>query len=263
MGEDRPDVARPEDGEGPVRQVKVKAFSIGVTTVTNEQFEKFIQATDYRTEAESFGWSYVFHRHLTPKAKKTARGAAGSAPWWTGVDGANWRHPEGPGSDIRKRSAHPVVHVSWNDATAFCEWAGCRLPTETEWEYAARGGLERKIFPWGNELVPKGKGGKSQHAMNVWQGKFPDLDTGADGYTGTAPAESFPANGYGLFNMTGNVWQWCSNWLNESRQHRAIRGGSFLCHASYCNRYRCAARTANTPDSTTGHCGFRVVRDAA
>jgi formylglycine-generating enzyme required for sulfatase activity len=258
MGEDRAGIARAVDGEGPVREVFVEPFLIGVSTVTNAEFACFIEATGYVTEAETFGWSYVFHKHLKGKAKKSARGSAGTAPWWVGVEGASWQRPEGPGSDWKKREEHPVVHVSWNDAQAFCRWAGYRLPTDAEWEYAARGGLERKIFPWGDELVPRGKQGRPQHRMNVWQGKFPALDKGDDGYTNTAPAKTYAPNGFGLYQMTGNVWQWCQDWFDDSESTRAIRGGSFLCHASYCNRYRCAARTANTPDSTTSHCGFRV-----
>lgn len=263
MGEDREGIARQEDGEGPVRRVEVAPFEIGVTTVTNAQFAAFIEATNYQTEAETFGWSYVFHKHLTAKAKKSARGSAGGAPWWIGVEGASWKHPEGPGSDLRKRQTHPVVHVSWNDAQAFCRWSSTRLPTEAEWEYAARGGLERKVFPWGDDLVPKNAKGKSEHRMNVWQGKFPDLDKGDDGYTNTSPAKSFAPSGFGLFCMTGNIWQWCEDFFDRTQSTRVIRGGSFLCHASYCNRYRCASRTANTPDSTTAHCGFRVARSTA
>jgi formylglycine-generating enzyme required for sulfatase activity len=261
MGEDREDIIWPSDGEAPVRRETVEAFAIGETTVTNAQFAAFVDATSYVTEAERFGWSYVFHKHVSAKARKNARGVAGSAPWWTGVEGAYWRKPEGPGSTLQKREQHPVVHISWNDAVAFCEWAGYRLPTETEWEYAARGGLERKIFPWGDELTPKGKNGKPEHRMNVWQGKLPDFDSAADGYAGTAPAQSFQPNCFGLYNITGNVWQWCADWFDAAQQNKVIRGGSFLCHASYCNRYRCAARTANTPDSTTAHCGFRVAQD--
>ena len=263
MGEDRTNVARPEDGEGPVRRVEVAPFEIGIAPVTIAQWAQFVAATNYQSEAEKFGWSYVFHKHLTTKAKQSARGVAGGAQWWVGVEGASWKYPEGPGSNCKKRENHPVTHVSWNDALAFCTWARARLPTEVEWEFAARGGLERKIFPWGDDLVPTKKG-VADHRMNVWQGKFPDLDTGADGYKNTAPARAFAPNGFGLYNMTGNTWDWTSDWFWTPTQHdetlKAIRGGSFLCHASYCNRYRCAARTGNTPDSTTAHCGFRVAR---
>jgi len=259
MGEDRAGIARAADGEGPVRRVALAPFEIAVTTVTVAQFAAFVEATNYRSTSEEFGWSYVFHRHLSQKARPHVRGHSGEAPWWIGVEGADWRHPEGPGSHVRGRADHPVVHVSWDDAQAFCAWSQTRLPSEEEWELAARGGLERKVFPWGDELVPRGKKGQPEHRMNVWQGKFPDLDTQADGFGNTAPARSFAPNGFGLFNMTGNVWQWCQNWFRED-ESRVMRGGSFLCHASYCNRYRCAARTGNTPDSTSSHCGFRVAR---
>ena len=263
MGEDRANVARPEDGEGPVRRAFVAPFEIGIAPVTVAQWAQFVEATNYVSEAEKFGWSYVFHKHLTAKAKESARGVAGGAQWWVGVDGASWKHPEGPGSNTRKREDHPVTHVSWNDALAFCEWSGARLPCEIEWEFAARGGLERKIYPWGDDLVPTKKG-VADHRMNVWQGKFPDLDTGVDGYKNTAPARAFATNGYGLYNMTGNTWDWTADWFLTPTQReetlKAVRGGSFLCHASYCNRYRCAARTGNTPDSTTAHTGFRVAR---
>jgi sulfatase modifying factor 1 len=258
MGEDRPDIACAGDGEGPVRRVEVMPFEIGATTVTVSQFGDFIEVTGYRTTAEHFGWSYVFHRHLSARAKAHVRGYSSETPWWVGVEGADWAHPEGPGSNVKKRADHPVVHVSWDDALAFCKWSGTRLPLESEWEFAARGGLERQIFPWGDQLIPRGKKGQPQHRMNVWQGKFPDLDTGADGFENTAPARSFAPNGCGLWNMTGNVWQWCADLFGA--QTRAMRGGSFLCHASYCNRYRCAARTGNTPDATSSHCGFRVAR---
>ena len=262
MGEDRPEIARAEDGEGPVRRVQVAPFEIGATTVTVAQFAAFVEATNHRTAAEQFGWSYVFHRHLSAKARASVRGYSGEASWWIGVEGADWQHPEGPGSNVRQRADHPVVHVSWDDAQAFCKWSQTRLPAEEEWELAARGGLERKVFPWGDELVSKNKKGQPEHRMNVWQGKFPNLDTGADGFQNTAPARSFAPNGYGLYNMTGNVWQWCVGWFREG-ETRAMRGGSFLCHASYCNRYRCAARTGNTSDATSSHCGFRVARSAA
>ena len=191
---------------------------------------------------------------------------------WRQVFGADWRHPEGPNSNINGRPDHPVVHLSWNDALAYCTWAGMRLPTEAEWEYAARGGLEQKRYPWGDEREPYG-----QHRMNVWQGEFPDQNTVDDGYFGTAPVSAFLPNSYGLFNMTGNVWEWCSDWFsptyyaNGSRDNPAgppsgdakvIRGGSYLCHDSYCHRYRVAARTRNTPESSTGNMGFRCARDA-
>ncbi|PQV63577.1 Formylglycine-generating enzyme, required for sulfatase activity, contains SUMF1/FGE domain [Abditibacterium utsteinense] len=259
MGEDRPEIARASDGEGLVRVVSVAPFEMSATVVTVAQFAAFIEATGYCTSVEEFGWSYVFHRHLSVETRKHARGYSGEGTWWIGVDGASWKHPEGSGSHIKQRDDHPAVHVSWLDAQAFCAWSETRLPSEAEWEFAARGGLARKIFPWGDELLPKDKKGRAEHRMNVWQGKFPDLDTGADGFKNTAPARSFAPNDFGFYNMTGNVWQWCADWFRTG-QTRAIRGGSFLCHSSYCNRYRCAARTGNTEDATSSHAGFRVAR---
>jgi formylglycine-generating enzyme required for sulfatase activity len=270
MGSDGPESWK-ADGEGPVREVEVEPFWIDECAVTNAQFAKFIDATDYRTEAEVFGWSFVFYKHVNADNKKGARGFSGEANWWLGIDGAYWRRPEGPGSDLKKRLDHPVVHVSWNDAVAYCNWAGKTLPTEAQWEYAARGGLEQKLYPWGDELTPRGKGGKTEHRCNIWQGKFPDLDTGADGWKNTAPAKTFLPNGYGLYQMSGNTWEWCADWFSRVHTsvpspagaslatHKVTKGGSFLCHSSYCNRYRVAARTANTPDSTTSHTGFRCI----
>lgn len=267
MGTDAPTF--PADGEGPTRRVRLESFWIDAYAVTNARFARFVEATGYRTEAERFGWSFVFHAFVPPDLGPTR--AAPVAPWWRQVHGADWRRPEGPGSDLSGREDHPVVHVSWHDAAAFAAWEGKRLPTEAEWEFAARGGLEGATYPWGDELVPGGR-----HRCNVWQGEFPSHDSGADGYRGTAPVDAFAPNDYGLFNMTGNTWEWCSDWFGaehrpgaheaptgpEAGPGRVIKGGSYLCHASYCNRYRVAARTHNTPDSSTGHMGFRLVRDA-
>jgi formylglycine-generating enzyme required for sulfatase activity len=172
---------------------------------------------------------------------------------------------------VANRENHPVVHVSWADASAYAAWAGKRLPSEAEWEFAARGGLEQKLFPWGDELTPGGK-----HLCNIWQGQFPDINTAEDGYEATAPVDAYPPNGFGLLSMAGNVWEWCADWFSpdfhliaarnnpvgpQSGIAKVIRGGSFLCHASYCNRYRVAARTSNTPDSSASNIGFRCVRD--
>ena len=255
----------------PVHRVEVAAFYVDITCVTNEQFNEFVNATHYETDAERFGWGFVFVGHLSraEQAKHVHWRVLGSE-WWCRVEGATWRHPEGLGSNIKKRWQHPVVQVSWDDANAYAEWAGKRLPTEAEWEFAARGGLVQKPFPWGDELEPGGK-----HMMNVWQGVFPTLNTEADGYYGTAPVKSFKANGYGLYNMTGNVWEWCWDWFGpgyyrvspqlnprgpSEGERRVMRGGSYLCHHSYCNRYRTDARYSNTHDSSTTNCGFRCVK---
>ncbi|WP_245160074.1 formylglycine-generating enzyme family protein [Blastococcus sp. CT_GayMR20] len=242
----------PEDGESPPRPVTVDAFRIAAHTVTNADFARFVQATGYGTTAEREGWSFVF-AGLLPDDHAPTR-AVVEAPWWRQVHGATWLHPEGPASHVDGRSDHPVVHVSWIDARAFCSWAGGRLPSEAEWEYAARGGLERRRYPWGDELTPGG-----EHRMNVFQGRFPGTDTGEDGFAGTAPVDAFLPNGYGLYNATGNVWEWTADRFGPGRPgQRVTRGGSYLCHDSYCWRYRCAARSGNTPDSSAGNIGFRM-----
>ena len=260
MGTDD-DEGFPDDDEGPVRPVTLNRFHIGRYSVTNALFARFVEATGFVSEAERFGWSFVFHLLVSPQARK--RGDVRRVPgleWWRAVDGACWYRPEGRGSHVRARDNHPVVHVSHNDALAFCEWAGTRLPTEAEWERAARGRLEQKRYAWGDELTPGGV-----HHCNIWQGEFPRINTGEDGYIGTCPVDAFTPNGFGLFNMAGNVWEWCADtWSAHGREtpdRRVMRGGSYLCHHSYCNRYRVAARSSNTTDSTTGNCGFRVVVD--
>jgi formylglycine-generating enzyme len=257
------------DGEGPIREVALDPFHIDATAVSNADFAAFVDATGYITDAERFGWSFVFYGLLPQSVLDTHPQVAAAAPWWCAIEGACWRTPEGPGSDLASRMDHPVTHVSWNDATAYAAWAGKRLPSEAEWEYAARGGLVQKRFPWGDELTPQG-----EHRCNIWQGHFPDYNSLDDGYLGTAPVRSFKPNGYDLYNMVGNVWEWCQDWF--AREHpperhnphgpasgtaRVMRGGSFLCHDSYCNRYRVAARYCNTPDSSASNIGFRCVAD--
>lgn len=272
MGSDDPDTFR-ADGEGPTREVDVRDFWTDRCAVSNAQYATFVKATGYVTDAERYGWSFVFEGFLSGKRRNRPRVPA--APWWVGTSGAFWRCPEGPGSSIGDRQNHPVVHVSWNDALAYCRWRGVRLPTEAEWEKAARGGHHGHRFPWGDELTLAGR-----HMCNTWQGTFPRYNSVADGYAGTAPVTAYRPNGYGLYNVCGNVWEWCSdNWStdwhasnrSESRvdpagppsgTERVIKGGSYLCHESYCNRYRLSARSHNTPDSTTGHMGFRCARDA-
>lgn len=262
----------PADGEGPIHAVTVSDFYMDECAVTNEQFGRFITATGYVTEAQQFGWSYVFHSFVSEAEAAKVTMTPQSAPWWFPIEGADWNHPEGPDSGIEGREDHPVVHVSWNDAMAYCKWAGRRLPTEAEWEYAGRGGLVQKRYPWGDELKQGG-----EHHCNIWQGKFPVKNHASDGFLGTAPVRSFKPNGYGLYNMAGNVWEWCSDWFSpayyqsgendnplgpRSGAGRVMRGGSYLCHSSYCNRYRVAARNKNTPDSSTGNAGFRTVLSA-
>lgn len=258
--------AWPEDGEGPVREVTLSAFGIAATAVTNAEFAAFVDATGYVTEAERFGWSFVFAGLLSRRTAQRATQGAAAAPWWRVVERASWRHPEGPDSAVAKRADHPVVHVSHHDAVTYCAWAGGRLPHEAEWEFAARGGLDGARYPWGDELEP--------WRCNIFQGTFPDRDTAEDGYRGTAPVDAFAPNGFGLYNMVGNVWEWTADWHTARHarrprtdptgpaggEARVTRGGSYLCHDSYCNRYRVSARSALTPDSSTGNTGFRCAR---
>lgn len=235
-------VAYPDDGES-ARAVQVEPFAIAPCAVTNAAFAAFVHATGYVTDAERFGWSFVFAGLLPDDFPRTAGIAA--APWWRQVHDASWKHPEGPGSAIARRLDHPVVHVSLHDALTYCRWSGFRLPSEAEWEFAARGGLQGQTFPWGDELEPN-----AEHRMNVWQGEFPTTNTMDDGYYGTAPVDAYEPNGYGLFNATGNVWEWTADGVQK--------GGSYLCHSSYCRRYRIAARQRPSHDSSAGNAGLRV-----
>ena len=267
----------PADGEGPVREVTVSQFSITATTITNAQFAEFVEDTGYVTESERHGWSHVFLGQLAKGRQKKLKqkSSVKNLQWWYAVDGACWKHPIGPGSSIKDLMDHPVIAVSWDDAMAFCKWAGegTRLPTEAEWEYAARGGTVQQRFPWGDSLVPGGK-----FMCNTFQGTFPEQNTVKDGYAATAPVKSFQPNAFGMYNVIGNVWEWCADWFDPEwhttddytaqnpkgpevspSRRRAMRGGSFLCHSSYCNRYRLGARTGNTPDSATTNLGFRIV----
>jgi sulfatase modifying factor 1 len=281
MGDSHDD-GDPADGETPVHQVRLSPYLIDAKAVTNAQFATFVKATGYVTEAERDGVSAVFHLAVDAAPADVLQPAA-DVPWWLAVRGADWRHPAGPRSSIADLQNHPVVHVSWRDAEAYCRWAGKRLPTEAEWEHAARGGLERARYPWGDELSPNGR-----WRCNIWQGQFPARNTLEDGYLTTAPVTAFKPNGYGLHNTVGNVWEWCQDVFRPTEYadragvdpvvdplaaapdatddpgsvRRVMRGGSYLCHDSYCNRYRVAARSSNTAESSAGNIGFRCANDA-
>ena len=270
--------ARESDGEGPVREVSLDSYWLDTTAVSNAKFEAFVHSTGYVTESEKFGWAHVFIGQLPASKQRKLRltKTVEGLQWWYAIEGAYWRKPEGPGSNIKRRMDHPVVSVSWNDALAFANWAGKRLPTEAEWEVAARGPENvSSIYPWGDKLEPGGK-----HRCNVWQGDFPMKNTVDDGYEWTAPVTAYRKQEGGFYNLIGNVWEWCSDWFSpiwhctedqvtrinpsgpQSGENKVIKGGSFLCHDSYCNRYRLGARTANAPESATTNLGFRCARGA-
>jgi formylglycine-generating enzyme len=240
--------------ESPAHVVNVKSFWIDRHEVTVAEFAKFVAATGYQTDAEKFGWSGAFNL----KSKQ-----------WEKTKGADWRHPDGP--DSKAVDNEPVCQVSWNDAAAYAQWAGKRLPTEAEWEYAARGGLDQQKYSWGNDVRPNGK-----PVANWWQGSFPNRNTDEDGFIARAPVESFPPNGYGLYEMTGNVWEWCADLYSDDYygsspesdppgptggNERSIRGGSWMCAENFCTNYRVASRSHATPDSGLNNLGFRCVRD--
>ncbi|PRX06610.1 UNVERIFIED_ORG: formylglycine-generating enzyme required for sulfatase activity [Martelella mediterranea] len=268
VGTDKPEI--PLDGEGPARSVKLNPFHLEAEAVTVRRFSDFVAATGYVSEAERFGWSAVFAGLLPPDSD--VNGNAPSTPWWVRIDGAYWRQPEGPGSNTDDRLDHPVTQVSLADAQAFAEWVGGRLPSEAEWERAAHGGVRGRKFTWGNAEPDD-----ETIFCNIWQGQFPHHNTMADGYMATAPARSFEPNEGGFYNMAGNVWEWTADpyRIRSLSRHakkrnadavaadeRLLKGGSFLCHISYCYRYRIAARMALTPDSAASNVGFRVAYDA-
>jgi formylglycine-generating enzyme len=271
------DEGYPADGETPVHPVSVSAFRIDAAAVSNAQFAAFVDATGYRTESEVYGSSAVFHLAVRA-APEDILGTAAGTPWWLNVRGADWAHPAGPLSHWQDAADHPVTQVSHTDALVYCAWAGRALPTEAQWEYAARGGLEQARYPWGDDLHAVSDDGSVVHRCNIWQGTFPTVNTVDDGFLTTAPVRTFEPNGYGLYQTSGNVWEWCADWFlpkyyktclaNGEADNpagptigrgRVMRGGSYLCHDSYCNRYRLAARSSNSPESASGNCGFRTV----
>jgi len=285
--------------EYPKHQVQVSSFYIDITEVTNAQFRKFVDATGYITTAERTPDWEELKKNVpvgTPKPPDSLLVAASLVfkptrkqvnlndftQWWSWIKGADWKHPKGPGSNIEGKDNYPVVHISWDDAQAYCKWSGKRLPTEAEWEYAARGGLENNIYPWGNESINKGI-----PKANSWEGKFPYFNEKKDGYTGLAPIKSFKANGYGIYDVAGNVWEWCSDLYSYDYYKKlegkvslnpkgpdtsydpqepytskhSLRGGSFMCNDSYCSGYRVARRMKSSPDTSLENTGFRCVRD--
>lgn len=250
------------DRESPERTVLVEGFYLDKYEVSNRDFEEFVQDTNYITEAESFGDSFVFGGFLDTATKELYHDyRVLQAEWWYKINNTDWRHPTGPASHIHGQEDLPVVHVSWNDAVAYCKYRNKRLPTESEWEAACRGKKKRRLFPWGDNMMAK-----NQHWMNIWQGVFPDENTEEDGYYGPGPVDEFRQNDFDLYNIVGNVWEWVSDQWDEEEDrgkespNRVKKGGSYLCHKDYCYRYRCAARSQNTQDSSAGNLGFRCAR---
>ena len=257
-----------DDGEGPLRKTRLAPFKMSATQITNADFADFVDATGYQSDAEKYGWSFVFHTQV-PKAAKVDKYIP-NAPWWGGVDGAYWRQISGPFGPQDCQPDHPAVHISFNDACAYCQWVGGRLPCEAEWEHAARGGLGDVRYPWGDQDPDD----VAHFPCNIWQGDFPNHNSGKDGFLTTAPVRSFAPNGYGLYQMAGNCWDWTADDFRirslkrtiqakaaAMKGYKTIKGGSFLCHKSYCTRYRIAARTGNSPSSSSSHTSFRVVFD--
>lgn len=268
IGSDRPEI--PDDGEGPIRKVSLRSFAMDRYAVSVERFAQFVEDTGYQTDAEEIGWSFVFRGLIAHRQEVEVIGGAERTNWWWGVSGANWRLPTGE-PDRPAEGTHPATHISWNDAVAFARWVGGRLPTEADWEHAARGGKQNIRYPWG-DAEPR----DDSVFCNIWQGRFPELNTCKDGYYGTAPVDAFAPNAVGLYNMSGNVWEWTSdtyrirslrraarlqNDRSKREDEKVLKGGSFLCHASYCWRYRIAARSSRPKDTGASHTGFRVAYD--
>ncbi|KAG7299728.1 hypothetical protein JYU34_016728 [Plutella xylostella] len=253
------DVILEADNEGPKRLVKLESFYLDQFEVSNRNFAQFVEATHYKTEAEFFGDSFVFSLFLNNTFKEQLRDfRVAQVPWWYKVTGSNWRHPHGPDSDIIDMMDHPVTHISWNDAKAYCTWREARLPTEAEWEAACRGGHRGTTYPWGDKLFPDRK-----YMANIWQGTFPSHDSAKDGFIGTCPVDEFLQNDFNLYNIVGNVWEWVEDsWSDKTPKEKVKKGGSYLCHSSYCFRYRCSARFHNTEDSSAGNLGFRCAKTA-
>ena len=285
--------------EYPKHKVSLEGFYMDEHEVTNAQFAKFVEATSYVTTAEKKPDWEELKKQLPPNTPKPNESQLvpsslvftppnqpvdlnDYSQWWSWVEGASWKHPKGKGSDIKGKENYPVIQVSWDDAMAYCKWAGKRLPTEAEWEYAARGGLQEKIYPWGNENINVGKA-----KANSWEGSFPDKNTGFDGFKELAPVKSFSKNGYQLYDMAGNVWEWCADWYRDDYYQsvkkpdgvknpqgpsdsydpdepytpkKVARGGSFMCNDSYCSGYRVARRMKSSYDSGMSNMGFRCVR---